>query len=76
MQRVEQLISRVGLPIRGPSELNTEQMLQLMAVDKKVIDGGLRLVLLNAIGDAVVTGDFNSGKLRATLDSAHARAVA
>ncbi len=42
----------------------------LMAVDKKVVDGGLRLVLLKAIGDAIVTGDFKAELLGETLRSA------
>jgi 3-dehydroquinate synthase len=41
----------------------------LMAVDKKISDSGLRLVLLKAIGTAVVTGDFNADQLQAMLDA-------
>jgi len=41
-----------------------------MAVDKKVVDSGLRLVLLKAIGEAVVTGDFRAELLHETLTSA------
>ena len=47
--------------------MDTARFLELMAVDKKVVDGGLRLVLLKAIGDAVLTSDFDAGKLRETL---------
>lgn len=36
-----------------------------MAVDKKVLNGKLRLVLLSALGEAVISGDFP----RAVLDS-------
>ena len=43
-----------------------------MAVDKKVLDGHLRLVLLRGIGQAVVTGDFDPDSLRATLEGAPA----
>jgi 3-dehydroquinate synthase len=38
-----------------------------MAVDKKVLDGQLRLVLLRGIGQAVVTADFDPQALRATV---------
>ena len=41
-----------------------------MAVDKKVLDGTLRLVLLRGIGDALVTTDFSAEQLRATIDEA------
>jgi 3-dehydroquinate synthase len=40
-----------------------------MAVDKKVLAGRLRLVLLRGIGDAVVTGDFDPQTLRACLEA-------
>ncbi len=66
MRSVE-LIRRAGLPVNPPEEMKLERYLELMAVDKKVLDGGLRLVLLRAIGDSVVTGEFDSGELRKTL---------
>jgi 3-dehydroquinate synthase len=38
-----------------------------MAVDKKVIDGRMRLVLLRRIGEATVTDDYPQEVLQATL---------
>jgi 3-dehydroquinate synthase len=38
-----------------------------MSVDKKVLDGRLRLVLLRGIGEAVVTGRVRPAALEATL---------
>ncbi len=42
-------------------------MLELMAVDKKVAAGRLRLVLLEALGRAVVTDRFDPAALEAAL---------
>ena len=42
-------------------------MLELMARDKKVLDGRLRMVLLEAIGDACIVDDVSSGELTALL---------
>ena len=42
-------------------------MLDLMAVDKKVKQGKLRLVLLRDIGEAVFGSDFYQGLLRETI---------
>jgi 3-dehydroquinate synthase len=39
-----------------------------MAVDKKVLEGRLRLVLLKGLGAAVVSGDFDPDLLLATLE--------
>jgi len=41
--------------------------MNLMAVDKKNVDGQLRLVLLDGIGNAVVTSDAAPDNLAATL---------
>jgi 3-dehydroquinate synthase len=66
-QRIVQLISKAGLPIAPPSDLTPERLRELMAVDKKVLNGQLRLVLLQGIGRALVTGDFDPEALQATL---------
>jgi 3-dehydroquinate synthase len=39
-----------------------------MGMDKKVLAGKLRLVLLKSLGDAVVTGDFPLAALTETLE--------
>ncbi|MEJ2394163.1 MAG: 3-dehydroquinate synthase [Candidatus Thiodiazotropha sp.] len=63
------LIERAGLPIVPPKELDANRFLSLMSVDKKVLDGKLRLVLLNAIGSACVTDEFDMEKLHETLEN-------
>ena len=65
--RIEKLIRRVRLPVRAPGTLSSARILELMAVDKKVLDGRLRLVLLKCLGEAVVTDDYPRAKLEATL---------
>lgn len=66
-QRIVRLIARARLPVAAPAELSAQRFLELMAVDKKVKAGKLRLVLLKAIGAAVLTGDFPAAKLIETL---------
>lgn len=72
VQRVGNLIDRAMLPTRAPAELSTDRFIELMGVDKKVQDGRINLVLLQALGKAVVTGDFPPALLRATIDQHHA----
>lgn len=72
VERVRSLVTRAKLPVAPPAELSAERFLQLMAVDKKVIDGTLRLVLLQALGQAVVTADFDPEVLRSMLASRQA----
>jgi 3-dehydroquinate synthase len=53
------LIERAGLPTAPPANMTREDFIAGMSVDKKVLDGQLRLVLLERIGKAVVTSDFD-----------------
>ena len=55
------------LPVIPPEEMTEADFLQHMAIDKKVIDGRLRLVLLRRMGEAVVTDDYPKEVLQATL---------
>lgn len=61
------LLHRAGLPVAPPAEMTPEDFSRHMAVDKKVLDGKLRLVLLRGLGDAVVTGDFAPEALAGTF---------
>jgi len=65
--RVVALHVAAGLPIELPAEMSPDDFLRLMAIDKKVSGGRLRLVLLKAIGEALVTADFAADALQATL---------
>jgi 3-dehydroquinate synthase len=67
VERVERLVASASLPIRAPGELSAERMLELMAVDKKIKDGRLRVVLLGAIGKADLDSDFDRRALEETL---------
>jgi 3-dehydroquinate synthase len=68
LTRACSLIERAGLPTLPPAQLGPDQFLSLMSVDKKVLDGKLRLVLLKAIGSACVTDEFEMAKLHETLE--------
>jgi 3-dehydroquinate synthase len=70
LARTRELVRRAGLPVDPPSGIGVDRFLELMAVDKKVLDGRLRLVLLKGIGKAVVTDGFPLQALRDTLETA------
>ncbi|REG82364.1 3-dehydroquinate synthase [Marinomonas pollencensis] len=52
------LFKAANLPVLPPAEMTLEHFKALMVLDKKVLDGSLRLVLLDSLGDAIVTSDF------------------
>ena len=75
VQRIRQLLERAGLPVEPPTSMNSEQFLSLMAVDKKALDNGLRLILLDAIGNAKVCSDYDKTLLHETLEQRPAAAA-
>ncbi len=66
-QRVEQLVSAAGLPVTPPAGMTADDFMRLMAVDKKNLEGRLRLILLRSLGQAEVTDAFAPEGLAATL---------
>src|SRR5690606_37067100 len=62
VERVRQLLLAAELPVRPPA-IAPERFRELMAVDKKALAGRLRLVLLKALGRAVVTAEFDDAAL-------------
>lgn len=67
LRRTRALVAQAGLPTAPPPGMNVRRFRELMAHDKKVQAGRLRLILLRNIGEAVVTTDFPPGELDATL---------
>ncbi len=65
-QRVKKLLEASGLPIRAPN-IGAAKARELMGMDKKVLAGQLRLVLLQGLGNAVVTADYPPEALQTTL---------
>jgi len=52
-RRIEALVRRAGLPVRGP-RLGAARYIELMRLDKKAEAGDIRFVLLDGPGSAVV----------------------
>jgi 3-dehydroquinate synthase len=69
VQRIGDIFKAANLPIQAPN-LGVEKYIDLMGLDKKVIDGKIRLVLQQGIGKSVVTSDYDAEALRQTLTMA------
>jgi 3-dehydroquinate synthase len=61
------IVRLAGLPCKAPSEISEQEMLDLMAQDKKVKDNTLNLILFKAIGQTVVSSEFSEQDLRACI---------
>uniref|UniRef100_A0A6M2ER86 3-dehydroquinate synthase, chloroplastic n=1 Tax=Populus davidiana TaxID=266767 RepID=A0A6M2ER86_9ROSI len=68
VKRVHNILQQAKLPIAPPDTITVEMFKSVMAVDKKVADGLLRLILLKgSLGNCVFTGDYDRKVLDDTL---------
>jgi len=67
VERIIQLFKQCKLPIYPPKEIDSDRFLELMAVDKKNVDGQIRLILLTKIGVATLPTDVDKMLLIQTL---------
>jgi len=67
VERIVNLLQKMQLPTSMPDKLTADTMLELMKVDKKVIGGKIRLVLMQDIGKAILTDNYDEAILRQTL---------
>ena len=66
--RIVSLLKRANVPIAPPDSMDVETFKRIMAVDKKVADGLLRLILLKGpLGNCVFTGEYDRKALDDTL---------
>ncbi len=65
---IRHAVAAFDLP-EEPPQLPVRQMLDAMGMDKKVVDGRLRLILCRGIGDAFVTDAVDAAALGRTLDA-------
>jgi 3-dehydroquinate synthase len=67
VKRIVRLIKNAGLPTEPP-KISVEKYLALMMLDKKTKDGQINLVLQKAMGEAILTKDYDFKKLRQILE--------
>lgn len=54
VERTAAIITAAGLPLEAPADMGVEDFLTRMRLDKKNVDEHLRLILLEALGRAVI----------------------
>jgi 3-dehydroquinate synthase len=66
--RAVRVLERFGLPTKPP-RIGAQRARELMGLDKKVLEGRIRLVLLRALGAAVVSSDYPASVLNDVLQA-------
>ncbi len=69
IERLTRLVHRAGLPVDPPAA-GSARLLEAMGLDKKVADKKLRFVLLEKLGNAYVSSDYDVARLDAVLADA------
>ena len=57
--RIQSILSKANLPTTIKKGVDSETLIEAMSLDKKSIDGNIRLVLLKSIGDSFITGSYS-----------------
>ncbi|MFM7783911.1 MAG: 3-dehydroquinate synthase family protein, partial [Gammaproteobacteria bacterium] len=70
VQALRELLQSFGLPVDLPGGSSATELLSLMRGDKKSARGRIRLVLLRALGDAVLSTGFEEQELLDFLEAA------
>lgn len=69
VERIKKLFLAAQLPIRLPPQIQYDKMTAAMAVDKKLQNAALKLVLLKAIGKAELISDVDTRQVRQVLEN-------
>jgi len=67
VNKINALLNRASLPVSPPESMSGADFMGLMSVDKKVLDGKMRLVLMKDIGHSIISDDFDPAALKATI---------
>ncbi len=65
--RICSLLSRAGLPTKAPGDMTVDDFMQRMKVDKKNRNGQLRLILLQSLGQALISDDAPPEEIAAAI---------
>jgi 3-dehydroquinate synthase len=68
VQRIARVLEVFGLPVQVPAPVDTDELIQAMRYDKKVMGGRRRLVLPTGLGAAEITDDVGADVVRAAWE--------
>ena len=66
-KRTIAILESCSLPVKAPQNMSIDDFMKIMAIDKKAVNGTIKFILLKALGEAVVTADYDPALLKQTL---------
>jgi 3-dehydroquinate synthase len=70
--RLNELLQRFGLPREIPSDLEAERILEAMKLDKKVLAGSTRLILVQAAGHGIIDDESDAQQICDAIEACKA----
>jgi 3-dehydroquinate synthase len=67
--RLAGILQTIGLPVQYPADIVISDLVDALALDKKAVVSGLRLILLKAIGNAVVDSNSRQSEIIAAMEN-------
>lgn len=67
--RLATILQRLGLPVTMPADLEADDLLELMGLDKKHTSTAQRFILLRGLGDAFIDTGSEPAELRAAIEA-------
>jgi 3-dehydroquinate synthase len=72
--RLAAILQAFGLPVQQPADVAISELVDALALDKKAVVSGLRLILLKAIGNAMIDSNSRQTDIIAAMESNLAKA--
>ena len=63
VSEIQDLLEKSNLPISVDGKISASEFLSAMSVDKKVIDGNIRLILMKKLGESYISDMYQKEKL-------------
>ena len=67
--RLRRILQALGLPVEISEQVSNEAIMDALQLDKKAVAGGLRLILLERMGRAIIDSDSSKQQIEAALQS-------
>ena len=69
VERVKNILIKSKLPCNIEGEVSSENLIKAMSIDKKAIDGNIRLVLLKYLGDSYLSDSYSQENFQQVISN-------
>jgi len=69
VERVKNILTKAKLPCNIEGRVSSENLIKAMSIDKKSIDGNIRLVLLKSLGDSYLSDSYSQENFQQVISN-------